>query len=289
MSRLFCSLVLLSIVGCTTDLVPAAPEGASMLTWVEGRITCITGSTCDPHAVERVPFEHRGDVSEAANTVLAYDCDSGWWDGPETVFAFDVQAPGTVRATLDASDDLGAFVVAVDEGYTCKRGGEQQVDVAVNPGRHWLIVDSRKGVEHGGFALALDVRDTHADDAYEPNDTLAQSTWFAVNDGDEKHLEGALTPASPIDYLSFEMNPLSAFELNIEGEGLAIELVTWDGPEPRYVERGGGVHDIYITDPWIEDFGDPVYATVTVEIRMTAEAWEKGGTTYTVRADHGYW
>lgn len=290
MSRFSSSLFLfVAVVGCDGNAVPASPGEDTLITFSNGRITCVAGSTCDPRQVTRMPLLASNDMAESVNSVLAYDCDPGWWLGNEQVYAFDVQSPGTVDVRLDTAGDLAAFVIALDEKYSCTAGGEKYLQVPVNPGRHWLVVDGREQGEDGAFDVELDFVSAHPrDDEFEPNDTLAQSTWMRIDDGDERTFEGVLTPDSPVDYYTFELDPISSFEVRFEGEGLSLEVVTWDGVEPRYVERSGGAHEIFQTDPYLEDWGYPVYATVTVELRMTEVGWEQGSAPYSVHAEHGY-
>ena len=143
------------------------------------------GTIDDPIVVDILPYALASTTLGAASDGIdGYDCSPADESGPEVVFAFTLDMQARMSAWVEGDDgtvDVDVHLLtalAVDGGVAsgCAARGNAVAEAELDPGTHYVVVDSFGGESQSGpFVLRLDA----IGDAWSEREVAAGVTWRA--------------------------------------------------------------------------------------------------------------
>jgi hypothetical protein len=122
------------------------------------------GTVEDPLVVDAFPYIVKGTTAGAPSVIDSYDCSAADESGGEVVYRFELEAPARVTAWIEGDGggvDVDVHLVGTlaPSGGTagCVARGNQIAEANMEPGEHWVVVDTFEGAAQAGpFVLHLE-------------------------------------------------------------------------------------------------------------------------------------
>jgi hypothetical protein len=121
-----------------------------------------TGTAASPREITAFPYTDYGWTAGAASDVIdsyacAPDTDEG---GPEVLYRFEVEGPGTVTAVVSDADDvdIDVHILSGPSGEDCLDRDDTQAEARVDAGEVWISADTYVGRREyaGPYVLVVD-------------------------------------------------------------------------------------------------------------------------------------
>jgi len=91
-----------------------------------------------------------------------YNCSTADESGPEVVYMFTIDRPGTLAVTVDCPDgvDIDIHLLDGDDPNACLARGHTDFEYSITEGRYFVVADTyvESGTELGGsYTLTVDL------------------------------------------------------------------------------------------------------------------------------------